>query len=111
MDVTRNGDTAVERCQEHVVADGQVERSKKMDGVVERTRRCGTCGSLFRTFELTDDQMAKQEGEHAGKVRALRRELGFYQRIVEQVKEIYRSEELLRDDLRAEYEYGNEDRD
>lgn len=102
---------AVELCPEHVVADGDIERSKKMNGVVERTRRCSECFSLFKTFELTDDQIARQNGEHDEDIRDLKRELKYYQEVVENIKAWYEEERTLKIALKSEYEFGNEDRD
>lgn len=99
----------MERCQEHMVVDGQVERSKKMNGVVERTRRCGQCGSLFKTFEITDDKLAFGQAAHDKKVMDVKRELGFYKDIVEKVKRIYEAERLVRMDIVDEYQFGKKD--
>ncbi len=98
-------------CQEHVVADGQVERSKKMDGVVERTRRCDLCGSLFKTFEMTEDQVGRQNGEHDLEIRDLRKELNYFKEIFGNVKAIVEAMETLKNDVLMEYEFGSGDRD
>jgi len=101
----------MEECQDHVVADGEVMRSKKMDGVVERTRRCGSCGSLFKTFELTEDQQRRIYGEHDMEIRDLKRELDYYRDIVEKFQDYYRKANELSEVMKGQAMYGNKERE
>lgn len=93
----------MERCSEHVVADGEVDRSKKMDGVVERTRRCKECGRLFKTYEMTGDQIDRQNAEHNMEIRDLKRELDFYKELAGLMNQVYDLEEEVKNSLRMEY--------
>lgn len=102
---------AVERCLEHMVADGQIERSIKKGGMVERTRRCGECGSLFKTTEITDEMMADIEREHNAMVNELGRELKFYGKVFTDTKAIFEAVRTLSDDLRGDFEFGDEEKE
>ena len=101
----------MERCSEHKVVDGQVERSMKKGAVVERTRRCGQCGSLFKTREITEDLEAHWKRERDVVIQDLKRELEFYGQVFTDTKEIFEAVKMLNDDLRRDFEFGNEDRD
>ena len=101
----------MERCPEHMVADGGVERSVKEVGNVVRTRRCDKCGSLFKTFEMTEDNVGFQLAGQEERVMKLKRELEFYGRVFTDTKAIFEAVKTLNDDLRGDYEFGNEDRD
>ncbi len=101
----------MERCQEHVITDGQVERSMKMNGLVERTRRCWECGGLFKTFEMTDDNLARKQSAHDERMKDLKRELDHYKGIFGNVKAIIEDVETLKNDVLMEYEFGDEEGD
>lgn len=94
---------AEERCQEHMVADGEIVRSIKKNGLVERTRRCGECKSLFRTFEMTDDKVASERAEQDSLVMGLRRELEYYKGLARRVGQLHELERELAEELRGEY--------
>lgn len=101
----------MERCQEHVIADGEVERSRKMNGVVERIRICKKCGSRFKTFELADDQLAKEQAEYDKQVMELKREVEYCRGIFKTIRTMDEMVETLKEEVRREYEFGNENRD
>lgn len=95
----------MERCPEHLIVDGEVDRSRKMNGVVERTRRCEKCGSLFKTFELTQDQIDRQNRDHDIEIKDLKRELDFYREGIDLVKRVWEGEDYLKEYLRYEYRF------
>lgn len=111
MDDSISEDKEWRRCSEHMVADGEVERSAKTDGIVKRVRRCKECGGLFNTFEMTEDQVARQNGEHDTEIRDLKRELKFYQDVARDVKRVLDIGQGIKDSLLMEYNFGSEDRD
>ncbi|MBA7546940.1 hypothetical protein ES705_39341 [subsurface metagenome] len=96
----------VGKCEEHLVADGEIIRSKKTDGVVERKRKCDKCGALFKTYEYTGDQCKKQGEEFDNKVRELKEELVFYSRIHEMLRQVTEIQQGLEDEVRMGYNFG-----
>lgn len=100
----------MEICQEHMVADGEIERSIKKDGLVERTRRCSKCAALFKTFEMTDDNLARQQGKHDLVMNEMRRELNYLNGVFETIRTIDEMVGEVKEEVRRQYEFGNENR-
>lgn len=96
----------MERCQEHMVADGEIERSKKLDGKVIRGRVCSKCGEKFGTMEMTDDWMAYRLAEVENQIRLLHHELAYAKGIMDLVAERYRIEEKIKNYLKERDEFG-----
>lgn len=94
----------MERCQEHVYVTGEVTRSKKLNGEVERTRRCNQCSTLFKTYEMTEDCLAHKKADVQNADRELRTELAFYKRVFENMRVVFQVLEMIKDDLRMERE-------
>lgn len=99
----------MEKCQGHMIADGAVNRTSKEDGKVYRLRRCGECFHLFKTVEKTLDSLASEKAGIENKLRILRAELAFYKTVVDRVKALYADIEMIKDDIREEYEVGGND--
>jgi len=99
------------KCKEHLVADGEIIRSKKTDGVVERKRKCDKCSALFKTYEYTGDQWKKQGEEFDNKVRELEARLAFYIRIHDTLVQVTEVQQRLEDEVRMGYNFGGQKKD
>ncbi len=94
------------KCEEHLVADGEIKRSKKTDGVVERKRKCDKCGALFKTYEYTGDQRRKQGEKFDDIVREMKARLAFYSRVYDMLGQVTEVQQRLEDEVRMGYNFG-----
>ncbi len=111
MDNGVGEDRGRRRCSEHMVTKGVVDRSKKVNGIVERTRRCGECGTLFKTFEMTDDKLAYKQAQHDTRVKGLKCDLKYYSNLVEAVQSWFEMELQIRGEMSAAMLYEGEEGD
>ncbi|MBA7609571.1 hypothetical protein ES703_16762 [subsurface metagenome] len=96
----------MEKCSEHTIANGGIERSIKADGVVERTRRCNECKCLFKTFETTEDKIAHQRAKASNEERILRKRLANCMRMIRDINIIFKGIDGVKDEVE---EWMNED--
>ncbi|MBA7570691.1 hypothetical protein ES708_12444 [subsurface metagenome] len=101
----------MERCQEHLVADGQIDRSTKKDGEVVRKRTCSKCHFFIMTIEKTEDKIAHERAVVQNSDRELRSELAFYKRAFENVRKAFQALESIKEDINEEWEIGSENSD
>ena len=102
---------AVKQCQEHMVANGQIDRSVKEAGDVMRKRRCSKCHFLIITTEKTEDKIAHERAEVQNRDRELRVELSLYKRAYENTRRVFNALEMVKEDIEEDWEMGNEKRD
>ena len=89
----------MENCEKHLVADGQVDRSHKENGKVNRVRICSKCGCLFRTIEMTDDLISMEDMRRAIVMEKWRKEMNYYKDIVSRIRQIKDAVWSLRDEF------------
>ena len=99
----------LERCQEHMVADGEIDRSVKEAGNVIRKRRCKRCGRLFVTHEMTVDAIAFKQAGVDNKEREFRVELAFYKRVVGEMGTVLMIGERIKNDIELGFDFKRED--
>lgn len=92
------------KCDSHKIVKGLVERSMKEEETVIRKRRCGMCGELVKTIEMTEEKLEFRQERFEKELRVIRAELIQYKNLVDGVKRMYDAEKRVRSELKIEQE-------